>query len=207
MNPRILTGIGIAVLLLAWAGPLPALVPHSFAAHMMLHMAVVGIGVPLLAAGLAPFAGRYLPRSHLALPIATSLIDLVVVWGWHAPALHNAARASGFILALEQASFALVSLMVWLLALASSNGSRAQSALAGALALFFTSMHMTLLGALIGLAPRSVFAHAHTGMFGLSPLDDQQLGGVIMLAIGGIIYLAGGLILAGRALGRSEMVR
>ncbi|MHA6732290.1 cytochrome c oxidase assembly protein [Devosia sp. A369] len=204
MSTRVLAIAGIGVLLLAWAGPLPGLVPTSFVAHMMLHMSVVGIGVPLLAAGLAPhLAGRGLLRSQSVLPIVVSLLDLVVVWGWHAPLLHHASRNSPLALVLEQASFAVVALLVWLVALAGTAETRSHAALAGALALFFTSMHMTLLGALIGLAPRPIYGtHDHHGGLEVSLLADQQLGGVIMLAIGGIIYLAGGLILIARVLRR-----
>ena len=204
MIDRWLTGAGIAVLLLAWAGPLPGLVAGSFAAHMTLHMTVVGIGVPLLAAGVGPWVGQQgWLRSQLALPIAVSIVDLVVVWGWHAPTLHHASRTTPLALAAEQASFALVSLLVWLVALASTAETRRSAALAGAMALFFTSMHMTLLGALIGLAPRPIYGeHLHGGPGGLPALVDQQLGGVIMLAIGGVIYLAGGLMLMARVLQR-----
>lgn len=204
MTSRLLTGLGIVLLISAWAGPLPGLVPESFAAHMALHMAVVGIAVPILAAGLAPMVANHpLLRSQLALPIAVSLCDLIVVWGWHAPALHHGSRTSGLMLAIEQASFAIASLLVWLLALAAPTGRRDGAALAGALTLFFTSMHMTLLGALIGLAPRPIYpGHAHHTAFGLSELADQQVGGVIMLAIGGVIYLMGGLTLVARALKR-----
>ena len=204
MRPHLLVGLGVVLLIAAWAGPLPRLVPDSFAAHMALHMSVVGIAIPILAAGLAPMVADHpLMRSQLALPIAVSLFDLVVVWGWHTPALHNASRSSGWMLAYEQVSFAIASLLVWVLALASPSGRRANAALAGALTLFFTSMHMTLLGALIGLAPRSIYpGHAHHGGFGLDAMADQQVGGVIMLAIGGIIYLLGGLLLVARALHR-----
>lgn len=206
MIDRPLTIAGLVVLLLAWAGPLPGMVAQSFAAHMSLHMSVVGIGVPLLAAGLGPLVGaRGWLRSQLTLPIAASIIDLVVVWGWHAPALHHASRVSSLALAAEQASFALVSLLVWLVALTSSSKTRRSAALAGAMALFFTSMHMTLLGALIGLAPRPIYGeHLHHGLAGPAALADQQLGGVIMLAIGGVIYLAGGLVLMARVLQRQE---
>lgn len=195
--------IGLALLLAAWAGPLPQLVPESFAAHMALHMSVVGIAIPVLAAGLAPLVADH-PwlRSQLSLPIAVSLFDLMVVWGWHTPALHHASRSSGWMLTYEQASFALASLLVWVLALAAPSGRRQNAALAGALTLFFTSMHMTLLGALIGLAPRPIYPGHHDAPFGLSELADQQVGGVIMLAIGGAIYLAGGLALVARALRR-----
>jgi putative membrane protein len=204
MIDRWLTSAGIVVLLLAWAGPLPGMVSGSFAAHMTLHMTVVGIGIPLLAAGIGPWvAQRGWLRSQVALPIAVSIIDLVVVWGWHAPALHHASRTLPWALAVEQLSFALVSLLVWLVALSSTTETRRSAALAGAMALFFTSMHMTLLGALVGLAPRPVYGeHLHGAIGGLPPLVDQQLGGVIMLAIGGVIYLAGGLMLMARVLQR-----
>lgn len=203
MIDRALTIAGLAVLLLAWAGPLPGMVAGSFAAHMVLHMVVVGIGVPLLAAGIGPLvAQRNWLGSQLALPIAVSILDLVVVWGWHAPALHHASRSQPWALAIEQASFAIVSLLVWLVALSSTSQTRQSAALAGAMALFFTSMHMTLLGALIGLAPRSIYEHLHHAV-GLPALIDQQLGGVIMLGIGGVIYLAGGLVLMARVLQRA----
>ncbi len=204
MNDRWLTFAGLSVLLLAWAGPLPSMVAGSFAAHMALHMTVVGVGIPLLAAGIGPWvARRGWLRSQLALPIAVSVIDLVVVWGWHAPALHHASRTWPWALVAEQLSFAIVSLLVWLVALASTTETRRSAALAGAMALFFTSMHMTLLGALVGLAPRPIYGgHVHSVASSLHPLADQQLGGVIMLGIGGVIYLAGGLMLMARVLQR-----
>lgn len=190
---------GIAVLALAWGGPLPALVPASFAAHMTLHMVVVGIGAPLVAVGLAlrtppTVAARIAPAAAAVL----SVLDLAVVWGWHAPALHHAARSEPAILAVEQASFALVTLGLWFTAFAGP-------ALAGALALFVTSMHMTLLGALLGLAGRTVYpGHHHDGAgpFGLSALADQQLGGAVMLGVGGVVYLVAGLALIARLLRR-----
>lgn len=192
MSPRPWAHAGAGVLLLAWAGPLPGLVPQSLAAHMALHMLVVGIGAPLLALGIAPALRRLRPGA--ALPVVASLIELAVVWLWHAPALHEAARTSGAALAMEQASFAAAALIVWLAACSGPG-------LAGAMTLFFTSMHMTLLGALISLAPRPIYpGHHHGGFLGLDPLADQQAGGAIMLLIGGAIYLSGGLVLAARAL-------
>jgi putative membrane protein len=194
---------GAGVLTLTWAGPLPGMVPESFAAHMALHMAVVGVGVPLLAVGLAPRLARSpLIRMYPIVPLAVSLADLVVVWGWHAPVLHMAARTSPAVLAVEQASFALAALLVWLTAFGSQEGRRSEAALAGALTLFFTSMHMTLLGALIGLATRPIYGHGLGHGHGLDPVADQQVGGAIMLVIGGVIYLAGGLILIARVLRR-----
>jgi len=200
MSTRVMGIAGALVLLFAWAGPLPGLVPQSFAAHMWLHMLVVGVAVPLIAAWLAP---RLAITSALALPIVVSLLDFVVVWGWHAPALHHASRSLPLVLVAEQASFFAVSLLVWLVAL--SGRDRGNAAMGGAMALFFTSMHMTLLGALLGLSPRPLYQghHGGDGWLGLSPLADQQVGGVVMLAIGGVVYLAGGLVLMARVLRRA----
>jgi len=198
MSARLLGLVGLAVLLFAWAGPLPYLVQQSFAAHMWLHMLVVGVAVPLIAAWLAP---RLAITSALTLPIVVSLLDFVVVWGWHAPALHHASRIQTWALVIEQGSFFGISLLVWLVALAGRDSGNA--ALGGAMALFFTSMHMTLLGALLGLSPRLLYAghdHAGEGWLSLSPLADQQMGGVVMLAIGGVVYLVGGLALMARVL-------
>ena len=196
MRGNLLIAAGGAVLAFAWLGPLPGLVPASFAAHMTLHMTVVGIGVPLLAIGLA----MRLPSTLVvtpALAAVLSVLDLAVVWGWHAPALHHAARGGGAMLALEQGMFALVTLGLWVAAFAGP-------ALAGALALFMTSMHMTLLGALLGLGGRVLFPmHEGSGWaICLSPVEDQQAGGAVMLGVGGAVYLAAGLALIARLLRR-----
>ena len=70
----------------------------------------------------------------------------------------------------------------------------------GILALLLTTMHMTLLGVLIALAPRTLYGTPGAALFGteLMPLHDQQIGGVIMLLVGGGSYLLGGLALLRR---------
>ena len=81
---------------------------------------------------------------------------------------------------------------------------------AGAFALLLTSMHMTLLGALLALAPRPLFGEGTVTCLGLTlgAAQDQQLGGVLMLMIGGAVYLAGGLALVARLLsGRRPAAR
>jgi putative membrane protein len=62
-------------------------------------------------------------------------------------------------------------------------------------------MHMTLLGALLILAPRDLYAE----VCGLPPsLSGQQLGGMVMLAVGTPVYLLAGLALVARALNPAE---
>lgn len=216
---------GVIVLAIAWLSPLPALARHSFAAHMTMHMAVVAVAAPLLSiamAGTTLDPTRSLP--HVFAPIQASIVELVVVWVWHAPALHHAARGQLWVFVLEQASFLGAGLLLWIAAAglprrssdefrrAKAGGDPNRLAApklgriranggggAGVVALLFTSMHMTLLGALLALANRPLFAHA-PGTLSLSSLPDQQLGGAIMLLVGGVSYLAGGLWLTAQML-------
>jgi putative membrane protein len=185
--------LGVLTLAAAWLGPLPQLAQQAFYAHMTLHMGVVAVAAPLLALGLA---GSSLDPVRKAAwffaPVPASVLELLVVWGWHAPVLHHAARHSttGFI--LEQGTFLLSGLLVWLSAFGGGSARRGERTGAGVIGLLLTSMHMTLLGALLGLTPRPLYHHTE-GFSGLTPLEDQHLGGAIMLLVGGISYLAGGL--------------
>jgi putative membrane protein len=95
-------------------------------------------------------------------------------------------------LALEQGTFLASGVLLWIAALGGTPAQRAARVTSGVLGLLLTSMHMTLLGALLALAPRPLYAHAH-GAGGLSALEDQHLGGTIMLLVGGAAYLAGGV--------------
>lgn len=193
---------GMAALTVAWSGVPAILLGHGFAAHMATHLAVVCLGAPLIAVGLA--GARHDPVGWAPLlfaAIPASLFELVVVWGWHAPALHDAARQAPAMLVLEQGSFLLAGLVLWLSVLGGRGGGAADRGrtAAGVIALLLTSMHMTLLGTLLALAPRSLYGGGH-GARGLIALADQQLGGTLMLIVGGATYLAGGLALAVRLL-------
>jgi putative membrane protein len=186
--------LGLATLAAVWLGPLPAMADRLFVGHMAMHVLVVAVAAPLLAIGLA--GGRMDLSSRIPIlfsPILASVIELFVVWAWHMPALHHAARTSQAAQLLEQGSYLFVGLLVWL---AAFGGVRHQRALAGIAGLLLTSMHMTLLGVLLTMANRPLFEHAGS-LSGLSPLEDQHLGGVIMLAFGGTSYLIGGLYLLG----------
>jgi putative membrane protein len=187
--------IGCAVLAAAWLGPLPALSRDSFSAHMTMHMLVVAVAAPLFALGLA--GSRSDPvrrRPRLFAPVPASIVELVVVWAWHAPALHHAARSDRLIFAIEQATFLGAGLLLWLSVLGGGALRTANRAGAGIVALLLTSMHMTLLGALLALSPRPLYRH-HAAGGPLSAIDDQHLGGAIMLVVGGAAYLLGGVAL------------
>lgn len=194
MRRRFLLAAGGTALGAAWLGPLPGLAPQAFVAHMGMHVLVVAVAAPLIAAGLA--GSRRDPALHLPwlfAPLPAALVEFIVIWAWHAPWLHHAARHLPPVLALEQLSFLGVGLLLWLSAL--GGGETRSGRVAGTAALLLTSMHMTLLGTLLTLAPRALYPHAPAAIAALSSVEDQQLGGLLMLAGGGLAYLAGGLFL------------
>lgn len=202
MMRRASVTLGMVALAIAWSGPLKLVLGHTFTAHMAMHMTVVVVAAPLIAIGIA---GSRLDLSAARpvwfAPVVASLLELVVVWSWHAPALHQIARTTAWGVVLEQASFLLTGLLVWLSAFGGYDHESNRRA-AGVVGLLLTSMHMTLLGTLLGLSSRALYPHVHygDGTLGLSPLRDQHLGGALMLLVGGTVYLLGGLALVARLL-------
>lgn len=191
---------GVAVLALVWSGLPAGVAGGPFTAHMLRHMGVVAVAAPLLA--LAVAGTRLDPSrrpSALFAAVPAALVELVVVWGWHVPALHLLAWRSDAAAVAEQASFLAAGLLVWIACLGHAPGRERPRAAAGVVGLLLTSMHMTLLGVLIALAPVALYPLCSGGA-GLSPIDDQVVGGTIMLLAGGAAYLAGGLALTARLL-------
>lgn len=183
--------LGLTVLAAAWL--LPDLPDRPFVAHMAAHMAVVAVAAPLLAlavAGTSADPVRTMPSVIAAVP--ASMIELVVVWAWHVPVLHEAARHQTGVFVLEQATFLVAGGLLWIAAIGGSHEQRRLRAGSGILALLFTSMHMTLLGALFAMGSRPLFQHLPSAG-SAAAVSDQQLGGVIMLLAGGASYLLGGL--------------
>lgn len=79
-------------------------------------------------------------------------------------------------------------------------------ALAAALYLFTTMVHCSVLGALLTFASQSWYAaYRHTtSTWGLTPLEDQQLGGLIMWVPASLVYVAVGLLLLARWISASD---
>lgn len=191
---RVLLAVGVATLVGAW---IAAFAGHGMTWHMIAHMASVAVAAPLLAYGVSGGAADPALRwPRIIAPMPISVVELVVVWGWHTPAARALAASSGAGLAAEQVSFAAVGVALWCACYGTRDAATSTRRGIAVIALLWTTMHMTLLGALITLAPRPLYpSHAGATPFGLTPLADQQVGGVVMLLVGGGAYLAGGLVL------------
>lgn len=188
---------GLLLLAVLWLGILAFGERDSFSIHMIVHMGVVAGAAPLIALGLSGSRYDLTIRWPWFTPVLASMVELVAVWGWHLPAARALAEASWLVTALEQASFLAAGVLLWLSCLGGALDGREGRRLAGTFGLLFTSMHMTLLGALLALSPRPLYGSADVSCFGvpLSAAVDQQAGGVVMLLVGAIVYLLGGVTL------------
>lgn len=181
------------ILVLVTAACLTTFGGDAFTLHMIVHMAIVAIAAPMIAFGVGGTVADVSARLTWITPLTASLIELVTVIFWHLPQVRLVADQSLAITVVEQLSFLAAGLLLWLSCLSAPP-------LAGAAGLLFTSMHMTLIGVLLALAPRPLYGTGQTTCLGL-PLGaatDQQVGGVAMLLVGSLSYLIGGIILLHR---------
>jgi putative membrane protein len=132
------------------------------------------------------------------------LVHAVALWIWHIPFLFQATLKSDFVHTLQHTSFFLSALLFWWAILASPRGLKAYGA--GVLYLFTTSIHSGLLGAFLTFTTTIWYPiyEKSTASWGLTPLEDQQLGGLIMWAPAGIVYIVAGLLMFAGWLRESE---
>jgi putative membrane protein len=185
----------VAVLAISFVTPLCALASALFSARVAHHAALVAVAAPLLAFGLAASA-----RPWPGLPLATA-VHAVAFWVWHAPGPYAAALSNDAVYWLMQATLFGSALVFW-------RAVRSAGGMAAAGALLATMMQMGLLGALITFSAEPLYAPhlGSTAAWGLSPLADQQLAGLIMWAPMAGVYLLAALVLVGRSLRADDAV-
>jgi len=193
----------------ALLSPLDALSADLFWAHMVQHELLMIVAAPLLMIGrpLGPYAWalpeRWRHRASLLIrelgiplavhaltrPLPAWIVGLVALCVWHIPALFDAALASEGIHTLQHLTFFLSALLFWWSLVRIRRGERSYGI--AVLSVITTGLHTSLLGALLTFAG-SVWYRAYAARalpWGFTPLEDQQLGGLIMWIPGGLVYL------------------
>ena len=181
--------LGWGVLFLALVSPLCNLSVALFGARVAQHVLLALVAAPLLAYGLGiRVRGLLLPSFAFGLAI----------WGWHLPAFY-VATFDGDGIAYWAMHGTTIGAALWLWGgLLSRAVDRPDLT---ALVALVTAVHMGVLGALLTLAPRPLYApHAQgvTVPWGFTALEDQQLGGLLMWVPGGLLFAA--VVVAGLAL-------
>ena len=215
---------GWLALIVALVSPLHPWGRALFSVHMAQHEILMLIAAPLLVLGrpMAVFL-RALPitwarsLAHasnnsvwqsiwctISNALVAWFIHAAVLWVWHAPALMNAVIDNEFVHALQHICFLFSALLFWWAVI--HGRQRALGYGMAVLYMFTTALHSGLLGVLMTFAT-SVWYPAYTNTtqaWGLTPLEDQQLGGLIMWIPAGVVYIVAGLALLAGWMKESE---
>ncbi len=217
---------GFLALAVAMVSPVDRVAESLFWVHMTQHLLLMAVAAPLLVLG-APQAGlawglprparrraarwwHALPRLRAAAawlmrPWPAVALHSVALWAWHLPGAYDAAVARPWVHALEHASFLGTALLFWWAALHPRGSLRRVPGLA-ILALFGITMQGGALGALLTFSTAPWYAShlATAGAWGLTPLEDQQIAGLVMWVPGSLAYLAAAAWLFVAWMARSE---
>ena len=182
---------GVGLLFVALISPVDALGEQLASMHMVQH---------LLIADLAPIALTLALTKHILRP-ATRRIQWLerkagpfghpafgvvayvgAMWLWHVPALYNAALEHGMIHTLEHLSFAAAGLLYWWHLLSPIRSRMRLGGLGPVMYMASTKLLVGFLGILLAFSPTLLFTfYANDGTrWGMTPLDDQHVAGLIM---------------------------
>lgn len=209
--------LGLLALVVAVVSPVDALADSLFSAHMIEHELMMIVAAPLLviARPLAAWAwalpaawrvaiGRFFHRTGwrrpwllFTGPLWAWILHLLALWLWHVPALFEAAVANEAVHAFQHICFLGTALIFWWSVLGKTTRHHRGVAL---VSIFTTMIHTGALGALLVLS-NVVWYTSYlktTQAWGLTPLQDQQLGGIIMWVPTGFVYIGCGLWLMHR---------
>jgi cytochrome c oxidase assembly factor CtaG len=214
---------GILTLAGALISPLHWLGEHLLSFHMIEHEIVMAVAAPLVVLarpigtllwGL-PRPARRAAGSLMRAPAVLGLwrrctgatiaavIHGIAIWGWHLPILFDAALATTTVHRLQHLSFFVTAIVFWWAVVWKTDYG------AAAWTLFLTMVHTSVLGALMALAPRVLYvAQTQTATaWGMTPLEDQQLAGLIMWVPAGIVYAGAAMAMLALWIGTSSQER
>ncbi len=194
---------GTVLLMIIFAPPVDEMVDSLFSIHMAQHMVLI-VAVPILFTyarafrfvmmGVPREARRLLyplrrrSRAWLGwstLPVATALFA-VALWMWHVPGLYDLAIENTMVHLLEHVTLLGAGFLMWAAVMDPRHGFLPRS-----MSIFGTAFQTGLLGALLVLTPEVLYrSHLDQTLVSISPLQDQQLAGLIMWIPMGGVFLA-----------------
>jgi cytochrome c oxidase assembly factor CtaG len=215
---------GWIALFIALVSPVHAWGRVLFSAHMTQHEFLMLVAAPLLVLGRPLIAFMWaMPLGWsrrignwgktgwlqntwavLTIPLVAWALHAIALWTWHMPELFEAVLHSEWVHSLQHLSFLLSALLFWWALIHGRRGWMGYGA--AVLYVFTTSIHSGLLGALLTFS-NSPWYPSYIGLtnsWGLTPLEDQQLGGLIMWIPAGLLYAIAGLALLAGWLRESE---
>lgn len=183
---RLLWQLGCLLLAVALVSPLCRLAATLAWAHMVQHLILIILAPLPMALGLRSLLRRWRHREGLA-SLATLLLA-GAIWGSHAPVIYEAALTNEAVHLAVLGVLLASALLFWISAIKAPS-LRAMSMV------FVTILHSGLLGALLTFSTRLWYPVFGAGplVWGVTPMEDQQLAGLIMWVPMGLILAIIGL--------------
>jgi putative membrane protein len=211
-------------LLLALVSPLHRLGDVLFSAHMLQHEILLLLAAPFIAAShpgvtllyampriiRQPLGARITriennaPFSITFSPLGAFFIHAAALWLWHLPVLYQATIGSDFIHAFQHLTFFLAGVLFWSALFGAGRSTMTYGA--GVFYVFGTAAHCSALGALLTFSSvlwYPIYAD-RTELWYLTPLQDQQIGGLLMWVPSGVVFILVGIWLFARWLTASD---
>ena len=198
---RIAFSSGVLVMLLALATPLDTIGDtYLFTAHMLQHLLLTLAAAPLLLLGTPGWLlSLVLERTRLTGFVRWARHPLLAFFGFnlvfalaHVPAFYELTLSNEPLHAVEHLVFVGTAMLMWMPVVSPvPEISAPYPPLGQVLYLFLQTVPASLLGALLasaGSAYYRTYVQAPR-IVSLSPLEDQQLGGLIMWVGGGLFFL------------------
>lgn len=198
---------GLGVIGVALLSPIEAYEGALFSVHMVQHLLLQLVAAPLLLAGgpitLALRAASPSVRRRLvavlqsrvvhaiSFPLVAWVLFAAVNWGWHFSSLYDDALENVALHYLQHATLLGAALLFWWPAI---GVDPSPWRIPHPLRLFYLFLAMpqnSFLGVSIMEAPAVLYPHYVTNArtWGMSPLADQELGGVLMWVAGDVAFL------------------
>ncbi len=225
LGQRLCFWAGWLTLAVALVSPVHPMGEVLFSAHMVQHELLMIVAAPFLVLSrplvtflwALPIAWRralgrwsktpiiHKPWIWVTAPFIAWWIHALAIWIWHAPPMFEATLTSDLVHTAQHLSFFLTALLFWW-SLFYAHGRRSYGG--GILYVFTTAIHTGILGALLTFASRIWYpGYAQTTQaWGLSPLQDQQLGGLIMWVPASLVYLVAALYLLAAWMRESDVL-
>lgn len=183
-----LFALGLALIALPLNSPLETLAAHYLLIfHLLQNAMIADWGPPLLLLGLSPGMRRRIcarggrPLAALTRPLVALALWLAAWYGIHLPGFYDWALRSGWALNLEHAILIAAGLVFWW-PLFELPRRMESLTIAGYLGVAFVTSPWLSLAYIFSSSPFYGFYSEAPRLFGLSPLKDQNLAGILMNA-------------------------
>jgi putative membrane protein len=181
---------GLLTLFVALISPLDTLGEQFATFHMVQHLLIADVAAIALTLALTKWilrpGTRHIHRIERAAgPFGHPAFGVVayvgVMWLWHVPALYDAALETPIIHTVEHLSFAAAGLLYWWHLLSPIRSRMRLAGMGPILYMASTKILVGFLGILLAFSPEVLYAYAWEGTkWGLTPLDDQNVAGLVM---------------------------